>query len=294
MNSFEIQNFNEFNRSLSAKLAVSPMLLSSDIDSDSEHMPVTLIDLHTLHHLVFCVFFAFFLVVGICFNLIVVLTYKFYDNKSVYHNNSINYNNKIISVRHNLNEEALIRQSISSKGADKNVNVRCPYVYGKTTPVNGEVSNFKRMPSLNESIHVSHAQSLNDSNRFLFKFKSKKSLDTQNAQQFNVSITHANTMQANSLLTLGAYGAYSSGYNRIKRCSYFILSLSCCDLVICSVNMPLNFMVQSGYFDVVLRGVFIQSFYSNLWCKLTYFIMEMPVVLEIELLLMIAIDRYAR
>ena len=265
---------------------------SSSVAESIKMEEINQIDLDTFQHLLFCTVYAFFIIGGILFNLIVILTYKFYDHKSFYHNNSIvNYTNKIITLRNNMNDDALIRHSLPAKSVEKIGNNRYPYVYGKMASI--DLSNFKRMPSLNESIQTSQAQSISDSNKFLFKFKSKKQQSTHHNASFSINTNQHNQLQ-NSLLTLGPYGVYSSGYNRIKRCSYFILSLSCCDLVICSLNMPLNFIVQSGYFDWLVRSLFLESSYSNLWCKVTYFIMEMPIVLEIELLLMIAIDRYAR
>ena len=77
---------------------------------------------------------------------------------------------------------------------------------------------------------------------------------------------------------------------------YFILSLSFCDLFICTIIMPTILLIESGYFHMYFKSIFWDSDnfgYSDLWCRLGFYFVQIPLVLEIEILLTIAIDRYS-
>lgn len=84
--------------------------------------------------------------------------------------------------------------------------------------------------------------------------------------------------------------------NRMRHtlCSYFILSLGYCDLFICCLIMPMSLVIQSDYFQQYLSD-FISSdyIYADLACQLSFYLVQIPLVLEIEILLTIAIDRYS-
>lgn len=71
-------------------------------------------------------------------------------------------------------------------------------------------------------------------------------------------------------------------------CSYFILVLAVCDLFISLVNMPVGLIYQSGS----LRSKILQSHLSIL-CPLGHFLYQIPIVLELEILSLIALDRYS-
>ena len=85
-------------------------------------------------------------------------------------------------------------------------------------------------------------------------------------------------------MTVVSYELTAANKTRHTLCSYFILSLGCCDLFICLLVMPVILAVESSYLDV--------GIHSDLWCKLAYFLGQIPIALEIEILLTIAVDRY--
>jgi hypothetical protein len=243
--------------------------------------PNPFIYLETIPHIVFLVLYAFCTLVGILLNLIAILTYRFHDKKSVYQSTSNNFNNRILSIpRSNLNDEAPMR----TKAKNQNGN-SMRHNYGRMS--SSESNNIRNLASINDSNQTSGSLSTNESNKYLYKFKSKSVTN----QFGTLTVNHSHQQLHNSMLTLGTY---NSGYNKIKRCSYFILMLSFCDLFICLLNMPIDFLLQSGYLDSTFKIMFLNSAHSDFLCKATYFLGKMPVVLEIELLLMIAIDRYAR
>jgi len=243
--------------------------------------PNPFIYLETIPHVIFLILYAFFTLVGILLNLIAILTYRFHDKKSVYQSTSNNFNNRILSIpRSNLNDEAPIRAKAINQNGN---NVR--HNYGRMS--SSESNNIRNLASINDSNQTSGSLSTNESNKYLYKFKSK-SLTNQCG---TLTVNHSHQQLHNSMLTLGTY---NSGYNKIKRCSYFILMLSFCDLFICLLNMPIDFLLQSSYLDSTFKMMFLNSAHADFLCKATYFLAKMPIALEIELLLMIAIDRYAR
>ena len=88
-----------------------------------------------------------------------------------------------------------------------------------------------------------------------------------------------------------------SKVNKIRHtlCSYFILSLGYCDLLICLLIMPVSLVIESGYLHQYITHLLMSStnFYSGLSCKISFYLVQIPLVLEIEILLTIAIDRYS-
>lgn len=238
------------------------------------------IHLDTISHLIFLIFYAIVILLGILFNLIAILTYTFHNKKPVYQSTSNNFNNKILSMRPNPNEDVVLRSKLTNQNGNQ-----MRFIYGRMS--SSESNNIRNLVSINDSNQTSASLSTTESNKYLFKFKSK-SIPNQSA---TLNVNHSHHQLHNSMLTLGTYNL---GYNRIKRCSYFILMLSCCDLFICSFNMPIDFLIQSSYVDETLKKIFWKNLHSDFFCKAVHFFGNLPIILEIELLLMIAIDRYAR
>lgn len=108
-------------------------------------------------------------------------------------------------------------------------------------------------------------------------------------------IDYNRNIGAKSTLSINK-NSYEASTKKMRHtlCSYFILSLGCCDLLICSLVMPVVLIFESGYFDQYFSTLFGRNdFYSVLWCKFSYYLIQIPLVLEIEILLTIAIDRYS-
>ncbi|RNA19600.1 5-hydroxytryptamine receptor 1F-like [Brachionus plicatilis] len=73
-------------------------------------------------------------------------------------------------------------------------------------------------------------------------------------------------------------------------CSYFILVLAVCDLFISVVNMPISLVYQSP----PLRSlVTLDRSLLPLLCPLGHFVYQVPIVLELEIVALIALDRYS-
>ena len=116
-----------------------------------------------------------------------------------------------------------------------------------------------------------------------------------NCRRQSSYIDYKRNIGARSTLSINKI-SYETNAKKIRHtlCSYFILSLGCCDLLICALIMPVVLVIESGYFDVHFSTLFGRNdFYSVLWCKCSYYLIQIPLVLEIEILLTIAIDRYS-
>lgn len=111
------------------------------------------------------------------------------------------------------------------------------------------------------------------------------------------SIVSISNQQANndSLLFLQSDAHKKTAYkkpalSRMRRtlCSYFILSLGLCDLVICLLVMPIDILTNFDCVRMFLNQVNVSSL-----CKIGHFLLKIPIILEIEILFTIAFDRYS-
>lgn len=73
-------------------------------------------------------------------------------------------------------------------------------------------------------------------------------------------------------------------------CSYFILVLAVCDLFISLVNMPVGLVYQT---ELIRSKIFTKPTMLSILCPLGYFLYQIPIVLELEILSLIALDRYS-
>lgn len=268
-------------------------------------------EFYTGPNFIFCTVFLLLTLAGIISNLIVTLTYKFCDKKACSMNPSTNLNlNHRISIK---NEENLIKRS--SFNSKSTTNRRNTTTGGKllTNSSNENNKNLlvppkRRVSIANESQYDDNHNSVISENNFdnhmphnvnknlhpksimsSSKLLNSSAMHKSNNNTFlNESTNNSANPLAHNQSILLSLGTYNLGYNRMKRCSYFILSLGCCDLFICSLSMPLILVFQSGCLDSVFRS----SLYSDAWCKLAHFFVQIPIALEIEILLTIAIDRY--
>ncbi len=205
---------------------------------------------------VYCTLNIVTIIIGIIVNMIVILAYKF-GNKKTTNGNSINTNNNIAKLVSNLN-------GINSK--TDNVNRRVSLMI----PTNLSIKRIQNSKNTADSTLLKTRRNT--------EFQSRNHLTTTNG--------------GGSSSQMMAFD--NSISNRRNVCSYFILSLGCCDLLICILNMPLNLLIESGYFDfdlTKLTSTHMDS--SESCCKFIYFLSQIPIVLEIEILLSIAVDRYS-
>lgn len=73
-------------------------------------------------------------------------------------------------------------------------------------------------------------------------------------------------------------------------CSYFILVLAVCDLFISVVNMPINLVYQSAPLRSLIN---LDHSLLSVLCPLGHFVYQVPIVLELEIVSLIALDRYS-
>ena len=124
--------------------------------------------------------------------------------------------------------------------------------------------------------------------------KPKKSQNHAQSCAAAVSSNH-NNINLNCTTAAGVFNtANKANLNKIRRtlCSYFILSLGFCDLFICIVHLPMNALQEIN----CIRDYLIKMFQVNdldILCKLGYFFLQIPIILEIEILFTIAWDRYS-
>lgn len=58
--------------------------------------------------------------------------------------------------------------------------------------------------------------------------------------------------------------------------------------------MPANLIIESGYFHQYLSQLTqVDNLEGDLCCRISFYLVQIPLVLEIEVLLTIAIDRYS-
>ena len=125
-------------------------------------------------------------------------------------------------------------------------------------------------------------------------YKSKRSISQNIAPHSYTpmipSNLHLNLNNNNN--TMG--NANKMNLNKIRRtlCSYFILSLGFCDIIICLVNLPLNALIEVSFFQNYFSQIAFNS-RLDVMCKLSYFFLQIPIILEIEILFTIALDRYS-
>lgn len=73
-------------------------------------------------------------------------------------------------------------------------------------------------------------------------------------------------------------------------CSYFILVLAVCDLFISLVNMPVGLVYQT---EPIRLKLITEPNILSILCPLGHFFYQIPIVLELEILSLIALDRYS-
>lgn len=167
-------------------------------------------------------------------------------------------------------------------GVIVNLIVIITYRFGRSSP------NHSAGPRSN----TNQASSIGPQNRFVYLGQSCTSyVATANAN------TGASSAATTAMLNSPDIGGGLAGYKvRKTLASYFIISLGVCDLVICLLNMPLLLMLESGLFvDQILPAFDALSNFMNkdIVCRLSYFIIQIPITVDIEILLTIAFDRYA-
>ncbi len=87
---------------------------------------------------------------------------------------------------------------------------------------------------------------------------------------------------------------------RKSLCLYFITSIGFCDLFICLTNMPVAFFLidhhSSSFSTNIINNLFAQldtHLKKGCLCKMAYFLAQIPISIEIEILFLIALDRYS-
>jgi hypothetical protein len=217
--------------------------------------------------------------IGTLVNLLVIITYKFgyknlMINKSLFnishhqhdHNHSIN----IPVKRHSQQKEAeKVEETISIKKQK----------FGRTKKRRltiAEVSNIKI---------VSTDGNLNGQKNFSTK-NNLNNIENNNETEKNALLGQT---KKTSHFSLSNYGKFSLGLARKSRrtlSSFFILSLGCCDFFICLFGIAFVLLLQLGYFELLNENA------DDFWCKFSHFFIQVPITLEIQILLSIAIDRY--
>jgi len=228
------------------------------------------------------------ILIGIIVNIIVIAAYKFGDRKVSNNINNINFvnmnnlnvmNNLSINSSNNSNLNKLIsnlNESIKGEGLSPNLK--------KSQTRNQSTKQLQLQPNLTQKNEKLKRPETNE----LQKLQISNPIQRRNTAEYQ----QRQRMKSGSFTQNNLITTMVSRHRRTV-CSYFILSLGCCDLLICFFNMPFNLLVESGYFDLKLREIFADSAHSDIWCKSAYFLGQIPIVLEIEILLTIAIDRYS-
>jgi hypothetical protein len=239
------------------------------------------------------IYSALFLVIiltGVVVNLIVIVTYRYGDKGKMLTNNTstnaANFAHKIISFRREDTPTDAFNQLSSQVHSQRRTSRHSESMYTKIVENNRKI-NRKASGSLvmvNQS-RVNNRHNSVDCIDTLNRLKTLRKYSTDINNNSSQQLFYPVGGQQSLVPPLN----YTNNNSSIRRtlCSYFIISLGICDLFICSVNMPLKLLTtttsnQLG--DVKL---------NTLGCKLAYFLLQMPITLEIEILLMIAIDRYS-
>jgi hypothetical protein len=211
------------------------------------------------------------IVVGIVVNLIVITTYRFGENKKLVNNANTSVNALCINK---------IQQQ-GKKGAlnrDPSVNLALL----ASTNTLAATTSVAHVRNLSLSIAVRRPQAANDSGGNRSSSAQKRILVDRNDTAF---------------VTTAAGTAYQIGYKiRKTLCSYFIIGLGFCDLLICLLNMPFFMMLESGLFNRAIIELIMRRTRSHFTrtcaCRFVYFFIQIPITVEIVILLTIALDRY--
>lgn len=216
---------------------------------------------------IYFLIFLFFILIGLILNLIVITTYRFGDRSKVLNNTSTNVNltHKILSFK-----SLEIDQINQKQNSINQISIR-QRRYTETL-YNRMVENMYQQKNHRPSIYINRSSPMKDYNQ-------KDNYQNNNSNQVYVTLP-----------ITGPTGAANLNIRRTL-CSYFILSLGFCDLTICLFNMPMNLLSEIGFFD--LNYFLNKSFELDMCCKITHFLLQIPISLEIEILLMIAVDRYS-
>lgn len=252
-----------------------------------------------LEQIYVCAFICL-IVIGICVNLIVIITYKFGDRGKMLNaqtsTNAAQFANKIIGQ---------FGQNKKDSNTFTNEQQDLPRLGSKRTHRNSESAYTRFMDQRSILIYHQNRPSrhsvdcidianMRRSPPNLKKISITKPLNERKCSSIDAFGLGNNN---NTYLTLPLGVGHASSIRRTL-CSYFILSLGICDLFICAVNMPLSLVVQHGnkWSDQIIDDLFA-SFKTargrDVMCKAAYFFLQLPITLEIEILLMIAIDRYS-
>jgi hypothetical protein len=269
----------------------------------------------------YIILFIICFTVGIIINLIVILVHKFDYRRhfiataNFFENNTNNNNNINLMNGSNSNLKKLPLKMMTKENA--NIDNNPVVAAAAATKARRLNSSFKSQKSFRRNTSAGRTQTTpNDINTSptIRKFKPNNSmikrveLNRQNAARYSLTIDKEysclmsdGTPMRPGLLGIGGTSAHNleltthnnnvrvKGSNRRTLCSYFIFSLGCCDLFICAFIMPLHLLIQTGYYHAYISDLFE----STLICKVVYFLIQIPITLEIELLLAIAIDRYS-
>ena len=226
-------------------------------------------DFFYFYSYVYFLIFLFLILIGIVVNLIVILTYKLGENtKLINTNNTHAYTSKFISngVR-------------VANGFHSNIRENSLISYSNNNLANLNTSQYNRL-SISVKQPTVTAYHAND--------KSRRPFLERNGT-FNNTNQQTSVGAAPTLYQLGSYKI------RKTLSSYFITSLGFCDLFMCVFNMPLCLLIESGLFNQFLLDFFHQNSQTSntVLCKFISFFVQVPITIEIEILLTIAIDRYS-
>lgn len=235
---------------------------------------------------IYILVFLSLIFVGIVVNLIVITTYKYGDKSKMLINSTstnINLTNKIFTFKSMDPIDKLNLNANISSTKSKQINNPSDDVFISSRQRRYTETLYNRM--IENMYNQQKHRRTSISNQYSQRASPCKDLLKDAAQTpFYLTLPILTpTVVGNSHLSI-----------RRTLCSYFILSLGFCDLIICLLNMPFNLFIESGFFQVDLMNFLQnQSIRPDLYCKTAYFLLQIPITLEIEILLMIAIDRYS-
>ncbi len=215
--------------------------------------------------------FLFTIIIGVLVNIIVVLAYKTSYGKSSNNSRAFSFSQKYASMQssnncnfgHNFNNPRLGY----GKKIDRRVSLAIPQ--GSTVILEEE------KPTAHIQPRKQYSQSYYDRRQSAF-------VDSNRNRSLNS-------------LTFVSFKDQATKKIRHTSCSYFILSLGCCDLIICALVLPATLIIESGYFHSYMVNFFSSTdgLYSDQVCSIGYYLIQIPLVVEIEILLTIAINRYS-
>jgi hypothetical protein len=204
-----------------------------------------------------------FSIIGTFANFIVIAAYKLSINYKIQNNNP----NKQLNNRYSIDNAAVLAAAAA----------------GSNFIIDDLSGKKKNKLSQQQQYHQFYYNSNN---------KPRRSISQNIANQSNINNKINNEKNNTETCT------NKLNLNKIRRtlCSYFILSLGFCDLFICIINMPLNALIEIDSINKYLVKIFINNSKTidlNILCKLSYFLLQIPIILEIEILFTIALDRYS-